>query len=313
MRLKSNILVACVFAALSAFADIMVSDVKVFSGYPWKEVVVGYTITGMAAETDIIQLTATDKSANTTYTARSLTGAVLAEGRHVLRWNAASEGAKFSSSNVVFSVSIVPGGVQLWANGPYWAECNVGATKPEECGYYFWWGDTVGYVYDSLTWNATDGSKTGYSFSTGGCPTYGKDNATLRSQGYIDAAGNLVAKYDAATRHLGVLWRMPTDAEWDSLESNCTTIWTKRNGVYGRLVSGKGDYVSRSIFLPASGFGFGSYIHNFGSQGYYWSSTSYSDSSDGAWFFGIDSDRFTRLKNYRGLGKSVRPLRGFVQ
>ena len=22
-------------------------------------------------------------------------------------------------------------------NGPYWAECNVGATKPEEYGYYF--------------------------------------------------------------------------------------------------------------------------------------------------------------------------------
>ena len=22
--------------------------------------------------------------------------------------------------------------VQLWEGGPYWAECNVGATKPEE-------------------------------------------------------------------------------------------------------------------------------------------------------------------------------------
>ena len=32
----------------AAFADITVSDVKVFSGYPWKEVVVGYTITGTA-------------------------------------------------------------------------------------------------------------------------------------------------------------------------------------------------------------------------------------------------------------------------
>ncbi len=37
------------------------------------------------------------------------------------------------------------GGVQLWVNGPYWAECNVGAITPEEYGYYFWWGDTVGY------------------------------------------------------------------------------------------------------------------------------------------------------------------------
>ena len=23
----------------------------------------------------------------------------------------------------------------LWENGPYWADCNVGATKPEEYGY----------------------------------------------------------------------------------------------------------------------------------------------------------------------------------
>ena len=41
------------------------------------------------------------------------------------------------------------GGVQLWENGPYWAECNVGAARPEESGYYFWWGDTVGYTRDA--------------------------------------------------------------------------------------------------------------------------------------------------------------------
>ena len=31
---------------MMAIADITVSDVKVFSGVPWKEVVVGYTISG---------------------------------------------------------------------------------------------------------------------------------------------------------------------------------------------------------------------------------------------------------------------------
>ena len=35
--------------------------------------------------------------------------------------------------------------VQLWAGGPYWAETNVGAEEPWEYGFYFWWGDTVGY------------------------------------------------------------------------------------------------------------------------------------------------------------------------
>ena len=41
-------------------------------------------------------------------------------------------------------LGVKPSGVQLWKGGPYWAECNVGATQPEECGYYFWRGDTVG-------------------------------------------------------------------------------------------------------------------------------------------------------------------------
>ena len=32
--------------------------------------------------------------------------------------------------------AVITFGVQLWENGPYWAKWNVGAEKPEECGYY---------------------------------------------------------------------------------------------------------------------------------------------------------------------------------
>lgn len=35
--------------------------------------------------------------------------------------------------------------VQLWKDGPYWADRNIGAKKPWDLGCYFWWGDTVGY------------------------------------------------------------------------------------------------------------------------------------------------------------------------
>ena len=68
------------------------------------------------------------------------------------------------------------GGVQLWEGGPYWAECNVGATEPEEYGYYFWWGDTVGYERQGNAWVAADGSSSDFSFSPGNTPTYDKDN-----------------------------------------------------------------------------------------------------------------------------------------
>lgn len=320
MKRKMILSVVLLTAMTNAFADISVSDVKVFSGYPWKEVVIGYTITGkdtdVDAGADAIQLEAMDNSAKKTYRALSLTGAELTEGRHVLRWDAASEGAKFSSPNVVFSVSIVRLGVRLWADGPYWAECNVGATKPEECGYYFWcwWGDTIGYKRNAGNngWVSVKDSSS-FSFSGGECPTWGKSNSQLRSAGYIDATGNLVAAHDAATAHLGALWRMPTDAEFSELINNCDTEWTSRNGVFGRLVKGRGAYATKSIFLPAAGYGNGSYLYGLGSYGYYWSSSPCSDNSNYAWSLYFDSDGFGRSHSNRGNGRSVRPVRGFAK
>ena len=304
--------------ALLVRGSIIVSDVQVFSGYPWKEVVVGYTITGTDSSADnfrrSIRLTAMDKSANKTYVvetgARTLTGAELSEGWHLMRWDAASQGAKFSSSNAVFTVSVVSwGGVQLWANGPYWAECNVGATKPEEDGYYFWWGGTAGYKR-----NASDDGwvsvKTGasFSFSSSNCPTYFMSRSTLQSKGYVDSTGNLTMIHDAARVHLGAPWRMPTSEEIKALISNCTTTWMTHNGVYGRLVTGKGAYASKSIFLPAT--------NSSSSSGDYWSSTSTTDAGDPryAWcLFFNNSDDFVWSSRIRYAGRPVRPLRGFAQ
>lgn len=299
-------------SAVSARAEIKVSDVEVFSGYPWKEVVVAYTITGTDANADAIRLVAIDKSANKSYTAKTLSGVMLTEERHVLRWNAASEGVKFSSGNVVFAVSVVKlDGVQLWENGPYWAECNVGATKPEENGYYFWWGDTVGYKRNSSNngWvSVKDGSS--FNFSPGNCSTYAKSNSQLQSLGFIDANGNLTAANDAATAHLCAPWRMPTGAEFSELLNNCDTQWTTCNGVYGRLIKGRGVYASKSIFLPAAGYGYDSSLGYPSSGCYYWSSTPDSDNSDRAWNLGSDSGNIRRLEYSRYLGQYVRPVRG---
>lgn len=216
-------------------------------------------------------------------------------------------------------------GVQLWENGPYWAECNVGATKPEEYGYYFWWGDTVGYTrsggtwtddyyYSGVTWVSSTGQQMSSSpFTYSSCPTYEKDNSALQSAGYIDSTGKLVAAHDAATAHLGSPWRMPTDAEFSALISNCTTTWITTNGVNGRLVTGKGDYSDRSIFLPAAGLGDDSNLVYPGSDGYYWSSSPNSDNSYGAWYLGFNSGSFCRYFNLRFSGRSVRPVRGFAQ
>ena len=81
--------------------------------------------------------------------------------------------------------------VQLWEGGPYWATTNIGAEKPEDYGYYFWWGDTVGYTrsggtlsgnaYSNVTWVSSTGQQMSSSpFSSSSCPTYGKDDAERR-------------------------------------------------------------------------------------------------------------------------------------
>ena len=214
------------------------------------------------------------------------------------------------------------GGVQLWENGPYWAECNVGASTPEEYGYYFWWGDTVGYtrsggtkslfgLYTGVTWVPSTGEQMSSSpFDSSSCPTYGKDNSALLSAGYVDSTGNLAPEHDAATAHLGEPWRMPTDAEIAALTNNCVATWITTNGVSGRLVTGKGAYADRSIFLPAPGYGSGTSFGNPNSHGYYWSSTPDPDDSHYAWYLDFNSSLFQRYIYYgRQYGLSVRPVR----
>ena len=226
----------------------------------------------------------------------------------------------------VWTVVDTHASVQLWEGGPYWATTNVGAEEPWEYGYYFWWGDTVGYTrsggtwtdgyyYSGVTWVPSTGEQMSSSpFSSSSCPTYGKSDSQLQSAGYIDAIGNLAPEHDAAHVHWGGGWRMPTSDEINALVSNCTTTWITTNGVSGRLVTGKGAFANRSIFLPAAGYGGGSILGRPGSYGFFWSSTPNSDLSYYAWDLYFYSSDFYRSSYFdRYYGQSVRPVRGFAE
>lgn len=228
-------------------------------------------------------------------------------------WDAKADAGEMEIDDVVLTVCSddTSDGIRLWENGPRWAECNVGATKPEDYGYYFWWGGMVGYVRSASNnrWISVEDDSVSYLFAKG-CRTYGMDSNQLQLQGYINGTGNLSQEFDAATRDLDMPWRMPTDAEWATIISNCTTTWTTRNGVNGLLVMGKGAYASRGIFLPAGGYGYLDYRNSFNLGGYYWSSTPYSENTHYAWGAVLTSIDFRR--NYdcaRDTGRSVRPLR----
>ena len=180
-----------------------------------------------------------------------------------------------------------------------WATCNVGATKPEEYGDYFAWGETEPKsTYDWGTYKWCNGSYT----------TLTKYNHSS-SYGTVDNKTTLDLSDDAARANWGGSWRMPTKAEQDELRNNCTWTWTTQNGVYGyKVTSKKSGYTNKSIFLPAAGYRNGSSLNNAGSYGYCWSSSlnTYSLGSAHNLIFG--SSGVGWYGSNRCYGQSVRPV-----
>ena len=98
---------------------------------------------------------------------------------------------------------------------------------------------------------------------------------------------------------------MPTKAEFEELYNNTTVTWTQQNGVYGRLFTASNG---NSLFLPAAGYRDGSSLNYAGSDGYYWSSSLYTDSPNGAWLLEFDSGSYYMNVSIRDYGQSVRPV-----
>ena len=124
-----------------------------------------------------------------------------------------------------------------------WATCNVGATKPEEYGNRYAWGETK----PRTTYNVTNYKWGNGSFAS---PSYTK-YCTDRSYGTVDNKTVLELVDDAARANWGGAWRMPTNAEWTELFNNCTWTWIddyNGTGVKGLIVTSKIN--ENSIFFP---------------------------------------------------------------
>ena len=180
-----------------------------------------------------------------------------------------------------------------------WATCNVGATKPEEYGDYFAWGETQPKsTYDWSTYKYCNGSHTTLT-----------KYCTTSSYGTVDNKTTLDLSDDAARANWGGSWRMPTDAELTELREQCTWIWTTQNGVYGyKVTSKKSGYTNKSIFLPAAGRRSGSSLDLAGRQGDYLSSSLGTDYPSSAYELYFDSGSVGSYGNGRSGGSSVRPV-----
>ena len=183
-------------------------------------------------------------------------------------------------------------------SGLLWAECNLGAAKPEEYGDYYAWGETATKeVYDWSTYKHCNGD---YKQLTKYCNYSGSGY-----NGFTDNLTTLQPSDDAATAKLGNGARMPTAAEWRELIANTTTEWTTMNGVNGRKLTASNG---KSLFFPAAGRRSGSKLHYAGELGIYWSSSLYADGPDFAWLFFFSSDSQGVFTEGRLLGFSVRAV-----
>jgi Leucine-rich repeat (LRR) protein len=159
-------------------------------------------------------------------------------------------------------------------SGTKWACCNVGASKPEDYGGYYAWGET-----DARTLND-------YSY-----------NWDL-TEGITNISGTSL---DVAYVKWGSPWHIPSHEQIDELCRNTTYRGVVVKGVEGCEFMGDNG---KTIFLPATKNAFDYY-------GLYWSSE-YDGVSNGPWYLRVNPSGaawvFADSWGMKNNGLSVRPV-----
>lgn len=180
-------------------------------------------------------------------------------------------------------------------SGTLWATCNVGATKPEEYGDYFAWGETkpkTKYTWDNYKWYNGSGGVTKYNNND--------------MYGPVDNKTTLSPSDDAAFANWGGYWRMPTSLELTDLINNCNWVWTTKKGVNGYRITSNVN--GNSIFLPAAGYYTNDSLYAAGLFGAYFSSSLGAESPMNAYYIWLHSGSVVHMEVNRTGGKSVRPV-----
>ena len=221
--------------------------------------------------------------------------AALSKGECEIRATANDGSGVYASCSVTVKEQFGPVDLGL-SSGLKWANFNLGANAPEEYGDYYAWGETE--TKSNYNWST-------YKWCNGAYDSLTKYNNSS-SFGTVDNKTVLNPEDDVVHVNLGGRWRMPTDAEWTELMTECTRTWTTENGVNGRRVTGPNG---NSIFLPAAGIRYDADLCGPGSYGKYWSSSLGTMGAPGyAWSVYLDSDYYGRFDDYRCYGFSVRPV-----
>ena len=181
-----------------------------------------------------------------------------------------------------------------------WATCNVGATSPEEYGYYLAWAEVI--PKETYNWST-------YKYCAGGY-------SVLLTKYYQSSWGGdgdhkTILEYsdDAARYYMGGTWRIPTESELLELCGYCSWEWTSQNGVYGyKITSNIFGYTDKSIFLPAAGYCENSSYNNVEEGGFYWANSVGGGSDTYANMLHFSPNSLESDAYRRPFGLTIRPV-----
>ena len=165
-----------------------------------------------------------------------------------------------------------------------WGNMNIGATKPEEFGGYYAWGEIE--------------TKAKYTIAT---YKYYNTNTSTYTEIGDDISKN--ETYDVAYKTNNSMC-MPTEKQFKELIDKCT--WTKKtvNNVSGWEVKGPNG---NTIFLPINGCYTESDKVSYTTYGYYWSSTDYASNNHQARTLRVTTKpEFYTM--YKRTGAAIRPV-----
>ncbi|MBQ6729507.1 MAG: serine/threonine protein kinase [Bacteroidales bacterium] len=189
-------------------------------------------------------------------------------------------------------------------SGTLWATCNVGASKPEDYGHYYAWGEIN--PKDIYNWYTYQYSNGGTSWEDPNLTKY-CSSSYYGDNGFIDNLTTLQSGDDPATNQWGSGWRTPSMAQWAELRNNTKHEWPTRNGVQGVLFTSKKN--DQTLFLPAAGTRMDSGLEAAGFWGEYLSRSIFRDGSTCVWTLYFNLDDLGLHDGSRVYGYSVRPVR----
>lgn len=181
------------------------------------------------------------------------------------------------------------------SSGTLWATCNIGASSPEESGYYFAWGEILPkdeFTKDNYYWydKSSVGKYTKY--------------VTNSQYGNVDNITVLENEHDAAYKNLDTSWATPTKVQFDELVASCSIQYEDYNNVKCLKVTGPNQ---NYIYIPFAG-------EKYNSSGtynsiYLWSKNLKTTSEPYILYFDMRIHEYFSVSSvYRYNGLPIRPV-----